>query len=295
MSVSKLAPIFFQGPYLRQNFSLPDSVIYYMAMNPSSAHVYQKLIQTCKYFFAKNPIIVLQCLHFIDDEWIICVGECKITKSNGRKFDIEKISRKFWITHVLNTGVDGQIAPPSIISKLYRCDIKHCLLHQQSITFDQLLFLASSADVLILEKCVVTDNSGSHVQIENIVAAFPTILKFASNQDALNTSINTVKNLFKIPHFSTLSRFFMFQISDLFDIETVYEYLKTCENGIHFCFIFSDSISDAYLARLETIVDDILETSSSYNYKFPYIFIPSLNIDKQEALFERYYENLSLP
>uniref|UniRef100_A0AC34FM67 Uncharacterized protein n=1 Tax=Panagrolaimus sp. ES5 TaxID=591445 RepID=A0AC34FM67_9BILA len=47
------------GPSLKQYFNLPESVMYYIAMNPSTPEVYLKLIQSCKYFFEKNPILVV--------------------------------------------------------------------------------------------------------------------------------------------------------------------------------------------------------------------------------------------
>uniref|UniRef100_A0AC34FK57 Uncharacterized protein n=1 Tax=Panagrolaimus sp. ES5 TaxID=591445 RepID=A0AC34FK57_9BILA len=290
MSASKLSPLYFQGPYRRQNFSLPDSVMYYMAMNPSSSKVYQKLIQSCKYFFSKNPIIVLHCLHFTDDGWKVCAKECKMDNENSYDFGFDKLTKKLWITDVLNTGVDQKLkkaTPPSIISKLYHCKVKHCLLFKQEITFDELSFLASSATVLALVHCVVTDSSGSIVQIENIFARFSKIKIFAAtfNQDASTISINTVKNFLKNPAFSNLRGLYLYHVPDSFDIEGIYEYLKKTKKNFFLRLVFSSSISNAYLARLEAIVDDILETSTSFNYIHPYIRVPNFNTNKQIALF----------
>uniref|UniRef100_A0A914P6M7 Uncharacterized protein n=1 Tax=Panagrolaimus davidi TaxID=227884 RepID=A0A914P6M7_9BILA len=52
----------FYATVQRQNFSMPDSVTFYMAKNPKTAELYQKVIQTCKYFFAKNSILVISSL-----------------------------------------------------------------------------------------------------------------------------------------------------------------------------------------------------------------------------------------
>uniref|UniRef100_A0A914P064 DUF38 domain-containing protein n=1 Tax=Panagrolaimus davidi TaxID=227884 RepID=A0A914P064_9BILA len=46
----------FQGPYLRQNWSLPDSFIYNLAIKPSNANGFAKLVKSCKYFYSKNPV-----------------------------------------------------------------------------------------------------------------------------------------------------------------------------------------------------------------------------------------------
>uniref|UniRef100_A0AC34FWQ4 Uncharacterized protein n=1 Tax=Panagrolaimus sp. ES5 TaxID=591445 RepID=A0AC34FWQ4_9BILA len=50
---------YFTGPYSLQEWSLPDSFMYYIAMNPKSAEVYQKLVKSCKFFYIKNPILVV--------------------------------------------------------------------------------------------------------------------------------------------------------------------------------------------------------------------------------------------
>uniref|UniRef100_A0A914PG81 Uncharacterized protein n=1 Tax=Panagrolaimus davidi TaxID=227884 RepID=A0A914PG81_9BILA len=59
MAFSSSVNLHFKGPNIRQTWSLPDSIIYYIAKNPSNAKAWQKLIQCCKYFFAKNPILVI--------------------------------------------------------------------------------------------------------------------------------------------------------------------------------------------------------------------------------------------
>uniref|UniRef100_A0A914PTV5 Uncharacterized protein n=1 Tax=Panagrolaimus davidi TaxID=227884 RepID=A0A914PTV5_9BILA len=61
----KIAPIkqlHFHGPFNRQNWPFRDSLINYITKNPSNAKAWKKLIQSCKYFFAKNPIYVIDKL-----------------------------------------------------------------------------------------------------------------------------------------------------------------------------------------------------------------------------------------
>ena len=65
-----------------QRFSIPSSFIYYMAKNPTSLPVYQKLIQSCKYFFAKNPIIVVFNIPVYKWDYKICEDR-KPTSSNS--------------------------------------------------------------------------------------------------------------------------------------------------------------------------------------------------------------------
>uniref|UniRef100_A0AC34G3R4 Uncharacterized protein n=1 Tax=Panagrolaimus sp. ES5 TaxID=591445 RepID=A0AC34G3R4_9BILA len=151
---------------------------------------------------------------------------------------------------------------------------------------DELLFLAASASHVDLKECTVTDGNGSIVQLEKIVANLPKLKMFSItfNQNVSNISTNTVKELIKLLPFSNISRFFMLQIPDSFDIETMYEYLKKTQKNFFLWLEFSSSISDAYFSRLEAIVDDIVETSSSFNYVHPFIRIPNLNANKHRAL-----------
>uniref|UniRef100_A0AC34FVH5 Uncharacterized protein n=1 Tax=Panagrolaimus sp. ES5 TaxID=591445 RepID=A0AC34FVH5_9BILA len=57
----------FLSTYRRdQEWSLPESIIHYMAMNPKKADVYEKLIESCKYFFVQNPIIVAERFAYVE-------------------------------------------------------------------------------------------------------------------------------------------------------------------------------------------------------------------------------------
>uniref|UniRef100_A0A914PL00 Uncharacterized protein n=1 Tax=Panagrolaimus davidi TaxID=227884 RepID=A0A914PL00_9BILA len=81
---------FYSTYFSRQNFSLPNNIIYYILKNPKSAKFYQKMVQSCKYFFIKNPIIVIDTkLWFCDENrW----------ETESKQYDITKVTCKFWIT-----------------------------------------------------------------------------------------------------------------------------------------------------------------------------------------------------
>uniref|UniRef100_A0A914XZB8 Uncharacterized protein n=1 Tax=Panagrolaimus superbus TaxID=310955 RepID=A0A914XZB8_9BILA len=40
----------FLSTYRRQRFSLTDPIMYYIAKNPKNSKIYQKMVQSCKYF-----------------------------------------------------------------------------------------------------------------------------------------------------------------------------------------------------------------------------------------------------
>ena len=82
-----------------QKFSLPSTIVYYIFKNPASPSVYQKLIKTCKYFYPKNPIIVVDYFGFSYDGFSF--HTTPFAKREEKEYfqkDIRKISCKFWIT-----------------------------------------------------------------------------------------------------------------------------------------------------------------------------------------------------
>ena len=65
--LQKMKSSSFSTPYPQQ-FSLPPSIIYYILMSPCSYKGYENLQQTCKHFFAKNPLIIAD-YKFFNCEW----------------------------------------------------------------------------------------------------------------------------------------------------------------------------------------------------------------------------------
>uniref|UniRef100_A0A914YWR1 Dopey N-terminal domain-containing protein n=1 Tax=Panagrolaimus superbus TaxID=310955 RepID=A0A914YWR1_9BILA len=48
-----------------QQFSIPEHIVYYIIKNYKKLDVYEKLIETCKYFFINNPINLNKFIHLI--------------------------------------------------------------------------------------------------------------------------------------------------------------------------------------------------------------------------------------
>uniref|UniRef100_A0AC34FLJ4 Uncharacterized protein n=1 Tax=Panagrolaimus sp. ES5 TaxID=591445 RepID=A0AC34FLJ4_9BILA len=163
------------GPSMRQYFALPESIMYYMAMNPSSAEVYKKLIQSCKYFFEKNPILVAADIY---GETTICSKkECDGYDDEGRccvKIDLEKFSTKFWFTHAFYLdNTDKPNFTSMLCPKIYRCEAKILSLTDQNLMYDELQFLGSSVEHIGLRFCQITNADGSTVMLGEILGALP--------------------------------------------------------------------------------------------------------------------------
>uniref|UniRef100_A0A914P6W2 Uncharacterized protein n=1 Tax=Panagrolaimus davidi TaxID=227884 RepID=A0A914P6W2_9BILA len=270
----------FYDSYYRQNWSLRDSLIHYITQNPSSAKVYQKIIQSCKYFFFKNPILIVSDLSL-------------------------DITCKIWITNEINIideigeEIDHNFLA-SLIPKIYQSDVKTFNLCDQNLFFDELIFLASNAETIRFDggsertfedpTSIIKNADGSFSPLEKIFAALPKVKKFyytPPSDDFITT--NTVKELLKISHFSNLDYFRMVFIPVSFDIETFYDYIKG-NKKTRIYLLFSPDISEAYKTRLQTIVNEILQTQTR-DFKVPYISFDGSVIEDDELLWDLFLEN----
>uniref|UniRef100_A0A914NZZ0 Uncharacterized protein n=1 Tax=Panagrolaimus davidi TaxID=227884 RepID=A0A914NZZ0_9BILA len=255
--------------------------------------MYQTLIQSCKYFFFKNPILIVSDLSLVHDNgWQ--------TFFNKKLVNFKNITRKIWITNEINIIDDfgeeiDHTFLASLISKIYQSDVKRFILCDQNLFFDEFIFLASNAEEVRLDggslrtfedpTCIIKNVDGSIASLEKIFEALPKVKKFYFTvpfDDFVTT--NTVKELLKIPHFSNLDYFQMIFIPESFDIETFYDYIKE-NKKTKIYLLFSPDISEAYKTRLQTIVSKILGTQSR-DFKVPYIsFVGSVDDDELWELF----------
>uniref|UniRef100_A0A914PGP3 Homing endonuclease LAGLIDADG domain-containing protein n=1 Tax=Panagrolaimus davidi TaxID=227884 RepID=A0A914PGP3_9BILA len=163
---------FFKSFFSRQNWSLPNSIIYYILKNPSTSKVYQKLIQSCKYFFAKNPILIIN-----EKLYIAILSYLHYPKP----IDLKNISSKLWIKNEINissrNGDEGYRAS-RMIPKIFKCDAPRLILMKQIISFKELIFLASNVQKINLECTIVKNSDGSIVEFKKMVEFFPKVESF---------------------------------------------------------------------------------------------------------------------
>uniref|UniRef100_A0A914PE53 Uncharacterized protein n=1 Tax=Panagrolaimus davidi TaxID=227884 RepID=A0A914PE53_9BILA len=275
MVISKRAR--FYAKYYQQNFSMPDSIIFYVAKNPKTAELYLKMVKTCKYFFVKNPIIIIPNLYASGGKWRV----------NGKPLDLTKYNCKCWITDRIhasaNEFVDKNIFSP-IIPKLYQCGAKSLYLTDQIISYHNLSFIISSAESIIFNNVIVKHADGSDAPLEDTVAIAIKACQISFTKPTITPK--TMKELTKLPIFLKLDNFVLFNPSEVFDIDAFYSYMK---KNLHTKFFlnFDEQIIDAFKNRLETIVDEILETKQ-LNYKPPLINFTELDFEKYVKLRQIY-------
>uniref|UniRef100_A0A914QV79 Uncharacterized protein n=1 Tax=Panagrolaimus davidi TaxID=227884 RepID=A0A914QV79_9BILA len=262
----------FMATFYPQNFSMPDSVIFYIAKNPKTAALYLKMVKTCKYFFVKNQIIVIDCLDANRGKW----------SSRRLPLNLTKYNCKYWITDEIYAYayefVDKNIFS-LIIPKLYQCDAKSLNLYSQVVYFNDLSLLISSAEEICLEN-VTVKKCDSVVPLEDIVAIAVKAKKIFVDKPIITSK--TMKELTKLPNFAKLYSLTLHNLSEAFDIDVFYGYMKK-NTRTKFYLNFDEQISEGYMNRLETIIDEILETKQ-YNYKPAVINFTGLDRHKHRYL-----------
>uniref|UniRef100_A0A914Q860 Uncharacterized protein n=1 Tax=Panagrolaimus davidi TaxID=227884 RepID=A0A914Q860_9BILA len=267
----------FKEPFCRQNWLFRDSLINYITKNPSNSKAWQKLIQSCKYFFAKNPVFVFDKLEYKSKKWMVSLNETK------KRIDFTKILIKLWITDKFNASNGPQKSVLSIIPKLYKCDAKYLSLMNDVIPYKDFLFLSSNLEQIVFHNIIVKNENDEIIPFEKLFAVLPKIKEcyFYNNLTCSSITTNTVKELLKMPHFSKINRD-LYYIPEEFDIETFFRYLRKNKHST-FYLRFRSGISETYKNRLEAIVDEILSIEN-HDYKIPNIYFIDLPNEKWKKL-----------
>uniref|UniRef100_A0A914PQF1 Uncharacterized protein n=1 Tax=Panagrolaimus davidi TaxID=227884 RepID=A0A914PQF1_9BILA len=274
MVISKRAR--FYATYHRQNFSMPDSVIFYVAKNPKTAELYLKMVKTCKYFFIKNPIIIISNLDADGGEW----------RSDDVPLNLTKYNCKYWITDGIYASARGLVNIfLSIIPKLYQCDAESLWLSDQIISFNDLSLIISSAEEIRFTNVIVKHADSSDVPLEDIFAIAVNAKRVTVYYPTVTSK--TMKKLSELPNFKKLDKFTLRNLSEVFDIDEFCGYMKKNQHT-KFYLNFDKQTSEGYMSRLETIVDEILETKH-FNYKPPLIYFTGLHFQKYEKLYRIHF------
>uniref|UniRef100_A0AC35GRE7 Uncharacterized protein n=1 Tax=Panagrolaimus sp. PS1159 TaxID=55785 RepID=A0AC35GRE7_9BILA len=212
---------------IKQYFSLTSNIIYYMAMNPSTPKVYNKLIQCCKYFFERNPIIVAENMTKVNT-----FGYNGDSESYCTIFKTTKVSTKIWLLHkLLLTNLTPSFIPQSLRPKIYQSQIKKLGIHDTKVNFNDFLFFASTVEILFLTSVEMTYNDEKNVMLEKIFEVVPNVKEvqygFIFGKSVVTES--TIKNISNLPNLEHLQKLTFLYVYQALNIEDLTLLSKKCE------------------------------------------------------------------
>ena len=129
----------------RQNFGLPYGMMTFISQKNANPVAYSKLISTCKHFFAKRPLLI------VEDLWRLprTPYQYRLTYENKsillEEEALEATKLKLWITDELET-FKGFFA--NLLKKLYRFDGDQLILSYGELTLEEYLILTSSKNLI---------------------------------------------------------------------------------------------------------------------------------------------------
>uniref|UniRef100_A0AC35GSU2 DUF38 domain-containing protein n=1 Tax=Panagrolaimus sp. PS1159 TaxID=55785 RepID=A0AC35GSU2_9BILA len=265
----------FIAPNRRYDFDFPDSVIFYIAKNPTSAKLYKKLIETCKYFFWKNPILVTYYLTYKNNEMKASFSEYE------RHVCLKNVPYKFWVSGYccIVDGVDSSFKKDlvsSFLPRIYRCKLRSLTLRNQKLTTDEFSFLAAKTRRVIFIDLTVVNRDGKEIAFEKLVELIPEVysLDHTFKDDDKTITAKSVEELLKLPRLQNFSEFRLFNIPEAFDIdEFLFSHIEKSKSI--FELVFADDLSVDYQSRLEAIIDGLIE-AQIFDYIPPFISYPEM-------------------
>uniref|UniRef100_A0A914Z8S4 Uncharacterized protein n=1 Tax=Panagrolaimus superbus TaxID=310955 RepID=A0A914Z8S4_9BILA len=169
-----------------QAFSFRSPIMNYIYDNPSSPEVYQKLIRSCKIFYLKNPILVIQNLSYIHGKgWRYCIeDECLGNCAKCKEIKMESIQGKIWLAKTFRvctcpfTDEHSNLAS-TFIPKIYRYNANELIIYQQKLSYNDLKFLSTGVKECFLSCFVVKYDNGEKVSHEDIIKFFSSDTKIS--------------------------------------------------------------------------------------------------------------------
>uniref|UniRef100_A0AC35GNN6 Uncharacterized protein n=1 Tax=Panagrolaimus sp. PS1159 TaxID=55785 RepID=A0AC35GNN6_9BILA len=258
-----------EKPSKKQNWLLPDSMIFYIAKNPSSSKVYQKLIQSCKYFFEKNPVLIVTKLESCEEKdginTIMCPNEYCECINNAKKccikFDLKKLklSSKIWVTHELYVVFGVKNYTSLLCIKLFRCEADHVYLNEKTVKYDDFKLFTSTAKSIILSKNLITYKDGSIVMFDKILECLPKVemLEFTFDDEVSIVNASTMEI---IPNLPSLEEVGLHEIPETLNIGAVNTFIKKYKKA-KFQLFYNKNISLEFKNQLESHIVKIIKSN----------------------------------
>uniref|UniRef100_A0AC35GG96 Uncharacterized protein n=1 Tax=Panagrolaimus sp. PS1159 TaxID=55785 RepID=A0AC35GG96_9BILA len=133
--------------------------------------------------------------------------------------------------------------------------------------------MGSTAKDCYFSDVIVRNNDGSNASLAKIIDSFPLLEYFNSTNmfiSSPNISKTTVKELLETSKFATLKQFNLNGISEDFDIESFYKFLKknrTMDIHLH----FKNNLSKNFCKTRKAVIKKILKLSNTKDFWPPCI------------------------
>ena len=158
-----------------QRFSIPPSFIYYMAKNPTSPCTYRRMVRTCKFFYSKNPVLVVDDIEFFKFDFSICRNRKAKSYYN---LAATQISCKFWVSRKANIFYLTPVAFTILRDKMFR--IKGLYLGPDSVVLDNILRPEIARFIKDVRFCktILENADGTLMSLERIFEYFANLKSF---------------------------------------------------------------------------------------------------------------------
>uniref|UniRef100_A0A914Z6G1 Uncharacterized protein n=1 Tax=Panagrolaimus superbus TaxID=310955 RepID=A0A914Z6G1_9BILA len=237
--------------------------MYYIAKNPSTPKVYKKLIQSCKYFSEKMPILVVTNMY---GNTTICSNEYCFRDDNKKccvNIDLNKLSSKIWITNKLILDEENISTFASlIIPKLFRWNIIELNVITMDIMFNDFRICAPFLTDILFWGCRIINDDGNVVMLDKILEIIPHIknFDFRFKYDFSMINATTMKNMCKLKNLQSIS---LFDIPEIFNVDDLSTFIKG-HPDTEILFSFKQNISESYRVQLDSLIDTVIKFEASH-------------------------------
>uniref|UniRef100_A0A914PF11 Uncharacterized protein n=1 Tax=Panagrolaimus davidi TaxID=227884 RepID=A0A914PF11_9BILA len=225
--------IFFnENNLIRQDFSVPNTVLYYIQQTANHA-VLQKLYKCCKYFFAKKQMPIVYKFDYTCSPRMqrIAFREQSIDirmDQNGR-LELQNL----FIANSLSFYYLPEIKYQTlslIVHSFGRCEPKHLTIENQNLTFAEYKFLVGHGNIetLRFKNVRIFDGNGEIVPLENMMTKLPNVYECCL--DNVRCTPQTSTYLLQIPFKNKLKHLKLLNINDKLEL---YDFFTFLQKNLH--------------------------------------------------------------
>uniref|UniRef100_A0AC35FB48 Uncharacterized protein n=1 Tax=Panagrolaimus sp. PS1159 TaxID=55785 RepID=A0AC35FB48_9BILA len=203
------------------------------------------------------------------------------------EIDINKITSSIWLTNIIHLeDMDSLVNQKNyyslLCSKIYRLEISELILNGISILFDDFKVLVSPVENVELMDVDILYNDGKPVMLEGILESILHIEIFNLHFKDDFTFVPSAK---KMAQLKNLHYFYLEDIPEVLNVDDLTTFIKNHKNTT-IRLSFAHGISDGYKARLDALIDIIIESGVSDHVIIEY---DGQDQDKLDVLEERYF------